>query len=271
MVSVIVPVYKGGRYIDRIVEMLARNVRNMKTGGHEVELIFVNDYPEDTSISTVIADVMSKRSTKSLTVRLIQNVYNLGIHGSRVNGLRESKGEYVIFLDQDDEISANHIATQLQSIGTSDVVVGNGIEQGTDYSKYLYKYSLMHYTVRHIWFYTRFDCRIISPGQCMIRKNSIPAYWCEHIVSNNGSDDYMLWLLMLAEGRKFAINREVIYTHVYTEHNVSLDKKIMNKSVREVADLIREQIGEHNYELIQKRLLGEKSSLVKIVEHINRR
>lgn len=45
-------------------------------------------------------------------------------------------------------------------------------------------------------------CAITSPGHCLIRKTSIPQLWKENILKNNGSDDLLLWLLMLEENKK---------------------------------------------------------------------
>ena len=129
-------------------------------------------------------------------------------------------------------------------------------------------------TVKHIWFYARFDSRIISPGQCLIKKNAIPQKWTQHILKKNGADDYLLWLMMLSNGKRLAINRKELYIHVDTGENTSASHEVMMASVREMVHLNKKyDLFDHDAErMIRKRLErhGEKSTLVKLIEKINR-
>ena len=105
-VSVVVPVFKGNPYIPKIVHMLEENWktanREEKT---EVEVIFVNDYPEETLEVEVQKDM-------KISWQIVENGQNHGIHFSRVQGLLCAKGDYILFLDQDDEISPVYVREQ---------------------------------------------------------------------------------------------------------------------------------------------------------------
>lgn len=261
-VDVIVPLYRGKKYIDSIIRMVENNSNNVKDT--EVELIFVNDCPEEVISNDDIGSTLVR-------VHIIHNENNLGIHASRINGLLYADGDYIVFLDQDDRISDTFIKSQLSHMMNADVVVSNGFEQHEDYSKCLYKCSFMQWTVKCMWFYTKYGNRIISPGQCLIRRTSIPEKWIESPLVNNGSDDYMLWLLMLSRKRRFAINREYQYIHVYTSCNLSLDKEKMSKSVLEMVDYVKDEIKEHNTNMILNRVNKNKQSrLIRTVEYVNR-
>ena len=80
---------------------------------------------------------------------------------------------------------------------------------------------------------------IRSPGQVLIRKSSIPAYWSEQIMKNNGSDDAFLWILMLCSGARAAVNEELVYEHVYTGENTSGNNEAMLRSQMEVAEKLK--------------------------------
>ncbi len=268
LISVIVPLYHGKKYISGILKMLERNLLHARVK-FDIELILVNDSPEETihkdelEICTII------------TPKLIVNKKNMGIHYSRVQGLKEATGEYILFLDQDDQIADHYFESQLKHIGNKDIVVANGIAQYPTYDKLLYRYWIMQYTVKHIYFYIRFDNRIISPGQCLIKKNSIPAIWKDNILTQNGADDYFLWLIMLTQNCRFALNRQRLYTHVYTSVNASANKEEIRQSVEEMLTVAEHVLEGHTAKIMRKRMQkkGTKTIskiLVTIVENINK-
>ncbi len=269
LISVIIPIFHGKKYISEIIKMLERNIINADID-LEIEPIFINDSPDE----AIYEDEL--KISKAVTPILLINEENRGIHYSRVRGLNESRGEYILFLDQDDEIEDNYFDSQLKHIGKSDVAVANGVVQYPTYNKLLYRYWFMQWTVKYIWFYAKFDSRIISPGQCLIKRDSIPVVWKERILKANGADDYFLWLMMLTLGQKFAINREKLYTHVYTSANASDDLEKMRESVKELVQNAEGVVKAQSIRIITKRISkacsgGEKTVLVKAMERINRK
>lgn len=213
-ISVIVPLYYGKKYIEAILDMMQRNLKIAKSS-YELEIILVNDAPDETIELKDISD------RAPIEVKLIFNDKNRGIHFSRVEGLKHATGKYVMFFDQDDEIADNYFESQLSHIGKGDVVVANGVAKYKDYDKLLYRYSVMQWTVKHSWFYAQFDCRIISPGQCLIRIDSVPQVWKEKILINNGADDYFLWLVMLKNKIVFKLT-ETFCIHIYIRRKMRL-------------------------------------------------
>lgn len=223
MISVIVPVFHGRGYIKDIIGMVERNAACVDG---PVELVFVNDSPEET-----IDDVCIGRG---ISVLLFDNDQNRGIHYSRARGIRNSHGEYLLILDQDDRISDYFLISQMEKIGKADMIVANGYEELSEGKRILYRYALMQWTVKHGIFYTVFGSRILSPGQCLLRRESIPELWFRTMIQNNGADDYLLWIYMLWKRSRIRINRERLYVHRFTGDNASGDWKEMEASLREV-------------------------------------
>ena len=56
-----------------------------------------------------------------------------------------------------------------------------------------------------------------------IRKCRIPSVWMTNIMQTNCSDDLMLWLLMLKEGKAIYVNK-LLYEHISTGENVSSNR-----------------------------------------------
>lgn len=67
----------------------------------KTEIIFVNDGPDE---------IISLRVCEH--ARLINNECNIGIHGSKCNGVKYARGTYIHFLDQDDRISPDFYKNQ---------------------------------------------------------------------------------------------------------------------------------------------------------------
>ena len=89
-ISMIVPVYRGQRYLKGLQRMAAENARVLQQAypKAQVELLFVNDDP---AMPLQLSDC-----PKEITVRVIENKENLGIHGTRVHGLNHATGEYIL-------------------------------------------------------------------------------------------------------------------------------------------------------------------------------
>ena len=245
LVNVVVPLYKGKQYIENIITMLENNAKKIEDS---VELILVNDEPEE-----CIGDYKSPY----INITLLNNDCNKGIHFSRVNGLKYARGEYVLFLDQDDQIADTYIKSQLEHVTAADAVVCNGTNNG----KMIYDSVKNQQCVKDLKVMIQGN-KIVSPGQVLIKRTAIPEEWIQNILVHNYSDDYFLWLLMLCQGKKIMINQEVLYNHVYTGNNASLDRNKMYKSVSELIDYFEKwdylskeqitQIRKRSYELSGK-------------------
>lgn len=231
-ISIITPFYLGERYIPHLQEMVNKNVLFLKRNGLniDVEFLIVNDSPQVTLEINCRYD--------SFEYQVITYKTNKGIHGARTTGVKKAKGEYILFLDQDDEISDDFLYNQLSKIGDADVIVSNAWIETFDNKYKLYKNKYQMFKVTNIEMYTKTHNQIVSPGQCLIKKLAIPKEWIEYSTKNNGSDDLLLWVIMLARKNKFIINDELLYTHKYTGDNLSQNEKKMIDSTMEIANYL---------------------------------
>lgn len=135
MISVIMPIYNGERYIEKsISDILNQPYEN-------IELILVNDGSTDSS-----SNICSKFKSIDQRVKLI-NKKNEGICSARNDGLKIAKGDYISFIDQDDIIDKN--IYNILSCGAcrkSDLVVSGKLmevidENGTVIGKSEFRYQ----------------------------------------------------------------------------------------------------------------------------------
>lgn len=247
-VSIIVPLYHGVGYVGQILKQIEQNA--VCAGDISIQLILYNDCPEE--------NIRIEEKKYSFEIQVINAEKNHGIHGARVRGLEYCIGEYVLFLDQDDLIQENYVADQYSKIGNADAVVCRLING-----------KRLHYTDTFQFeevitkeFMLNHWCPIVSPGQVLLRKEAIPNIWRENILKNNGADDYFLWLCMMAEGKRFVLNQEVLFKHVITGRNTSENTNLMMDSEEEMIEVLKREAVFSESDLLA--LDGLKLSLRKI-------
>jgi len=219
-ISVIVPIYHGKEYINDMTTQLERCAA---AGRSEflLEALFVNDDPQE-----LIEDVFSE----IISVKVLETDKNRGIHGARVRGLEACSGDYVLFLDQDDRIEENYFSSQLAHIDDLAAVVCKLIHEDRQF----YDTRMPFEQVIKRDFILAVRNPIISPGQVLLRKEKIPQVWKNIRLENNGADDWLLWICMLAEGCEFALNPEILFEHVVEGNNESVNAVHMIESEREL-------------------------------------
>jgi len=198
----------------------------------ETEYVLVNDSPwapvEQNGIDCA-----------GLSVHVVENPENYGIHKSRVEGIFKATGEFVLILDQDDEIADDYLLSQLRCIGDEKVAVCNGIKETENARKKIYRDVLKMSLVNRKHFYLLAANQIVSPGQCLIRKDAIPAPWLNNPQTVNGADDLFLWLLLLDAGVRFVKNPKLLYTHKQVGDNLSNSLERMCLSDLEMCRMLR--------------------------------
>lgn len=101
-VSVIVPVYNASNFIVSCMDSVSRQTANCG-----IECIFVDDCSSDNSIELISDYIQSYRG--NIEFRLFKQAKNQGPSAARNRGIIEAKGDYVFFLDSDDELSSDCI------------------------------------------------------------------------------------------------------------------------------------------------------------------
>lgn len=223
-ISIIVPIYHGKKYIRNLISQAEANAKNML---YEVELLLVNDAPED--------PVDEEFGSEYIRIQVINTDKNRGIHGARVRGLERAKGDFILFLDQDDRIASDYMKKQLAAIGNADAIVCKVFQDGKEF---YYQGQMLQECVTRYYMLQKGNF-IISPGQVLLRKESIPVFWRDNILAANGADDWFLWICMLCAKRKFACNQEVLFEHIVHANNTSANGMFMLNSMHEMYEKLK--------------------------------
>ncbi|MDO5848646.1 MAG: glycosyltransferase family 2 protein [Methanobrevibacter sp.] len=108
-VSVIIPVYNSSKYISETLDSVINQDFN------SFELIIVNDGSVDNSL-----DIIKNTLKDSKIYYTIINQENNGVSHARNVGIENAKGQYVIFVDDDDIIAKNHISCLFENANGND-------------------------------------------------------------------------------------------------------------------------------------------------------
>jgi glycosyltransferase involved in cell wall biosynthesis len=110
-VSVIIPVYNGKNYIKQSINSALNQTFK------DVEVIVIDDFSNDGTYEYVLNEFGNVGK-----VKIFRNEKNMERSYSRNFGFNVSSGEYIFFLDYDDEWKANYIEETIENFNNFDIV-----------------------------------------------------------------------------------------------------------------------------------------------------
>ena len=236
LISFVVPFFHGNQYINGLVSCVSDiNKRLSDKTGDSVELIIVNDSPEEAVIHNDFSN---------MKIKIINNNENQGIQASRINGLRQANGKWINFLDQDDLLITDNYLSYLDYMDNkADVIISNGYYERHGERQRIFKnQKVQNYYIQERQLINIRNL-IPSPGESLIRKDVIPKEWQNNVLNNNGADDWLLWLLLYSDGAKYVANPNDIYIHRTTDQgNLSFDYEKMYKSCENMMSILKNDV-----------------------------
>lgn len=118
-VSIIIPVYNVEPYIERcLLSVLNQSYQ-------DIEIILIDDCGQDNSM--IVAQQIVNDHPNGHKVHILKHEYNRGLSAARNTGIEASIGEYIYFLDSDDEIMLDCIEKLSKPLENQklDFVIGN--------------------------------------------------------------------------------------------------------------------------------------------------
>lgn len=125
-VSIIIPVYSVELYIERCIRsILNQTYRNL-------EVILVDDCSPDRSMELAERCISDNKDANDLRFVFLKHAKNRGLSAARNTGIDAATGEYIYFLDSDDEITPDCIEKLVAPLSDEkfDFVIGNYISKG---------------------------------------------------------------------------------------------------------------------------------------------
>ena len=106
LVSVIIPVYNTEKKF--ILECLD-SIANQSLDKKDIEIIIVDDCSKSQETIKIVNNLSLKDNYKGISLKIIKHEKNKWVAQARITGAKNSKGEYLVFLDSDDLIKLQHL------------------------------------------------------------------------------------------------------------------------------------------------------------------
>ena len=217
MISIVIPLYNKAAYIGRTLEtVLAQTCQDF-------EVVVVDDGSTDGSADAV-------RQVTDNRIRLVQQ-QNGGVSAARNRGIDEARGEYIAFLDADDEWKPTYLETQLQltkKYPQCDVFATNyefRDEHGTTKPTILRKMSFDSEDGELTNYFEVASCS--HPPICsisiMVRKQAIQSVGGFPVGIKSG-EDLLTWA-RLAVRFRIAYSRKALAVFIFDENLFNEDQK----------------------------------------------
>lgn len=212
IISIIVPVYNGEKYLEKTIELI------LNQHYRDIELILVNDGSKDNS-----KEICEKYARIDNRVVLI-NTKNGGISSARNVGIKAARGEWISFVDQDDEISVDIYKSFVNAIDTSvDMIVSGKQMLLVDYNENVIKKQVYEYEaetvrnqnrIREFLFNVNKDTRLLHIWNCLYKKELIE----KNVITFNpklkyGHEDSLFNVEYVSKCSEIRFIRGVVYTY----------------------------------------------------------
>ena len=206
LVSVIMPVYNGAKYIKQAVDSV---------------------YNQDVPLELIVIDDGSVDGTKEVLesyrerpdFRYLFNKKNMGAAGSRNRGVKEASGEYVAFLDADDWWENGKLAEQIRVMEESGCVLcstGRELMNSDGSSTGRYIPVKQRVTYKDLLRHNSINCSSV-----LLRRETALEFPMEY---DDSHEDYITWLKVLKKyGNAVGINKP------YLKYRLSEGGKSRNK------------------------------------------
>ena len=209
LVSVIIPTFNRCQVLKRaIVSVINQVYKNL-------EIVIVNDSSVD-STSDVVKSFTDPR------IKYIVHEKNKGLAATRNTGIRNVRGEYITFLDDDDEWANEKISTQLEIFKHENLPLGIVFTNG--YSEYEKDFIIKENVSSGIVYDSKVDnffplrVLISPPSSWMLPKEVVEkiGYFDEAMFNNWDDGDYLVRVAL--SYRIYFINKNLVTWHALANH-----------------------------------------------------
>lgn len=217
-VSVIVPVYNVELYLRECLDSIINQTLK------EIEILCIDDCGTDNSYN-----ILEEYAKKDNRIKIISHKENKGLGPARNTGIKESKGEYISFIDSDDYISKDYYENLYKTAKKYDSDVVNTLNIKFDRNK---KLSKFYYTFTDKEFEGSWNLNDIENS--FSKKSIAPYVWnkiykTSFLLENNlyfmdmkfGVEDANFTIKLMAHNPKISFNNIPIYYYRQRENSLS--------------------------------------------------
>jgi len=232
VISIIIPAYNYAHTIDRAVSSVYKQMDN------QCELLVINDGSTDNT-QALLADLTTQYSRMTVV-----NKPNGGLASTRNTGISLAKGDYLIFLDADDEFCPDAISSirnHLKQNPDTHFVIGGHYSINSNGKKKLHKPTpLPNAIYNRLKSYLIDKTTSISNGACVMHKSIFTDYQYPEHFRNSEDLSMFAYALVNFSCSNLDLPLANIYKHNDSlRHNVQFSEDVGLQLVEEIFHLNR--------------------------------
>jgi len=220
--SIIIPVYNVEKYIGKCLDSVINQTYQ------DYEVIVVNDGTKDDSM-----DIVKKYDVK------IVNQQNQGLSAARNTGVKEAKGEYILFLDSDDSIEKDLLKELNKAIKNNPDLVRFQVQEEFEGTKEKKEYPEQPFTNKTGVEAFSLICKyhFVENAWCYLYKTDF--FKKQHFTFKNGAlhEDFGLIPLIIMKARKVNSISYVGYNYLQRQGSI-MNTKNYDNTKKKASDMI---------------------------------
>ena len=244
-VSIVISCYNSARFLGEALDSVLAQTHRPK-----VEIVAVDDGSTDNT-----AEILAQYPE-------VRYVYqrNQGVSAARNLGIQESTGEYLLFLDHDDRLLPEAIATLVQLLEhRPDYAIAVGEHRYIDSHGQVTRLSTKELDGNNDLELKLLEHNFIeTPGSCMVRRSALLEVGLFDS-SIEGGEDYEL-CLRVARRYKIAGTSTVVSDYRRHDNNTTGNSAMMLRTVHLVIEMERPHLGKDQIKLERLRSCARRTS-----------
>lgn len=252
-VSIIVPVYNVEDYIKRcMLSIINQTYPN-------IECIIVDDCTPDNSI-TIIQSLLQQYNG-TISFQILKHTTNKGLSESRNTGTEKATGDYIYYLDSDDELTPNcieHLVDIAKTDNSIEIVQGNTKRlpeiSGTDWydiSQYNLPTEFIDNDSIRNWFYDLNTTKPINAWNKLIKKDFLKTNTISFEPGIIHEDE--LWMFYVTKFvNHIRFTHQVTYKHYCTPNSI-ISTSSKQKSAVHISKILKIATSNFDYKYFKQQ------------------
>lgn len=215
MISIIIPVYNSEKYLEACIKSI------LNQSYTDFELLLINDGSSDNS-----GKICDRFASQDKRIRCFHR-QNTGVGNTRNFGIEQARGEWICFIDSDDEVCKNYLSAFDTELTEADIVITGidfiNIQTNDLIRREQYKPEIIN---------LKKDCNTLIPylfvgfpcGKAYRRKSLIE-YNLQFPTDISFHEDHVFVLDCFLHSRTIEVKNDVTYIYRIDYSNQSLSKK----------------------------------------------
>jgi glycosyltransferase involved in cell wall biosynthesis len=248
-ITIIVPVYNVEKYVERCLKSITRQMDD------EIELIIIDDGSTDDSY-----EICKTCIPQNLNIKLLRQ-QNCGLSETRNRGLQMANGDYIMFVDSDDELEGSSLAVLKKNIQEKpkvdvfyfDAEVVDEIADGVKRNNYDRAKKIPNNVIMdNITYFKNYyvDTMIVSACLCLIKKEVLISNQILFDAGRLYEDNYFSFKALLSSSYVCYL-QDHLYVRRYRENSITT-KSVSSKNIEDMVFVVRRYLGERERVLRKK-------------------